>query len=483
MAAFQDAEPGPFRGRLLEYLEQLTDPRTLPALLAALDDEALVEPAAHVLARADWLGLDGRAEATQVVAAHLAQAEPDSHRVLSLIAALVRLGDAALATPALADVAVSPDSPHDFHVRRVAMESLGALADPMAAEAAIVGLFVFGADPTERMDDVASCTLVRIGRPAIAPLLRVLTDEDAAARAAAEAFVEAARAQSPDTTIDADDIRVQQAATTLGTLGDPAAFDGLLAVAESDDPSRAVPAVIALSALDLDDARREQVRRLLESRYQMASLEAKAQLLEAMRARIDPASLPFLSRVARSRRADEVLRVLAFHAATFVALGAEASALKSIRLPDRSATESREPVLELAVRCAEDIECWLAEAGSEHVDVQEKVAYALGRLGQGDERARSSLFALLRHPEVRVRLAALVGLDRIGAGEEAVRVIEALGQDALHAFATRALPAAARFEARARRGTPVSEARVEGAAPKGGARGRHRPRAVYLPRR
>ncbi len=207
-----------------------------------------------------------------------------------------------------------------------------------------------------------------------------------------------------------------------------------------------------------------------------------------MRARIDPASLPFLIRVARSRRADELVRVLAFHAAVFIALGPEARPLKAIRLPDRSAMVSRVEVIDLALRCAEDIECWLAEAGSEHVDVLEKVAYALGRLGADDARAQASLRALLGHTEVRVRLAALIGLDRAGAAGEVADLIATLkereeGTGAWSAFATAALPAAASFEARQARRAEVSEEPEEEEAPRAGAPDRRPPRAPDRSRR
>jgi hypothetical protein len=251
-------------------------------------------------------------------------------------------------------------------------------------------------------------------------------------------------------------------------------------------------ALVALAELDLEGEQAARVRRLLESRYASGTLEEKAQLIVVMRSRLDPASLPFLSRVARDRRADELLRVLAYHAAAFVALGPEARPLKSIRLPDPSVVHSRAPVLDLALRCAEDVECWLAQAGTEHVDELEKVAYALGRLGAGNERAQSSLRALLAHAEVKVRLAALVGLDHAGAGGEVAAVIAELrereeGRASWAAFATAALPAAARFEAREARRAALSagpeEAEEEAAAPKGGAPDRRRRRADGRPRR
>jgi hypothetical protein len=479
---FGEVDDARFRARLLEYLLQLRDVRALHALLLALDDEALATPAARALAHLD-LPAGAAHEASQVLAAHLPGAAADAHLALAIIAALVATNDVS-ATTALEAAAVGSETAHDFHVRRVAMEALGMFHDRSATGAGIRGLFVSGEDPTQRMDDAAVRTLARIGAPAVAPLTRVLRGADEDARALAAAYVDALRRESPDTELEVDQVLVEQAAAALGAIGDPAAFDALVAVAEGDDPTKSIPALVALADLDLEGQQARRARVLLESKYAAAPLEAKAQLLSVMRSRIDPASLPFLRRVARNRGTDELLRVLAFHAAVLIALGTEARPLKEIRLPDRSAIESRTPVLELALRCAEDVDCWLAEAGSEHVDELEKVAYALGRLGAEDLRAQASLRALLRHAEVRVRLAALIGLDRARAGGEIAEEIAELrareeGQRSWAAFATAALPAAASFEAREARRRSVNEEppAPEGAAPKGGARDRHQPRA------
>ncbi len=386
----------------------------------------------------------------------------------------------------LEEVVLSPEP--TFQLRRDAMEGLGTFHDPTVIPTAIRGLFLFGADPTERMDDVAARTLAAIGRPAVEPLLRVLRGQDEEAQALAAAYVVALRQESPDSQLRADQLLVEEASSALGILGDPSAFDGLVAVARRRDPALSIAAVVALADLDLAEPEASQVRGLLESRYASAPLESKAELLSTMRARIDPRSLPFLERVARDRRASELLRVLAFDAAVSIALGPEARPLEAIELSDRSVVESRMAVLELSRRCARDVECWLAEAGSEHVDVLEKVAYALGRLGHGDPRALSSLRALVAHPEVRVRLAALAGLDRAGAGGEAVRAIAALrdreaGQPSWAAFATAALPAMASFAARARRALNEEPEEAEAAAPTEDAPDRRPPPADDRPRR
>jgi HEAT repeat protein len=337
------------------------------------------------------------------------------------------------------------------------METLGTFRDERALPYALEGLFLFEpGSPAMRVNDVAAMTLVRIGASVVPPLVALLRGDDGEVRPLVNAYIDAVHAQSPDTELSVARVVAGEAAYVLGTLGDPAAYDALLDAAGDDDPDRRLVALLALARLDIDARPANRVRALIESAYPDMPLESQAQLLGVIQRRIDPESLPFLVSVARGGRTDDVLRVLAFRAASLVALGRETRPLASIRLPD---TVAPSPTLTLGTRCARDLDCWLGATEAADGDSLERVAYALARLGvdtvspEDGARIRAALYDLLGHPEVRVRLSALTALDHLGAGRETATRIHQMaaaeeGRSTWRAFATAALPDAARFEAR-----------------------------------
>ena len=142
---------------------------------------------------------------------------------------------------------------------------------------------------------------------------------------------------------------------------------------------------------------------------------------------------------------------MAVSAAALTALGAETRPLGRLVGARASAElQALGPIIELASRCGEDVECWLAEVGSDDVAVVERTAYALGRLAEGSEPAVSALLGLLSYADIRVRLAALAGLDRAGVGQLAATRLREIAEEEGE-FSRAGLAYAARFEARAAR--------------------------------
>jgi len=460
--AYLNVDDVTYRGHVLEYLVTLHDPRALNAFVAALDveDSAIEEhavTAAHALAeiRLPDEVADVAVSALSRRLLAVEDARPVDNRLrVSILRALGFIGRPS-AVPAIAQVAIRIDERQSFLINRLAMEQLAEIRHESALDAAIAGLFLFDADdPAVRMNDVALLTLARIGQPAVAPLTALFSGQDSAVRPIVNAYVDAVRAASPDTELGVAQVVASETALVLGTLGDPSAFDALVEATEGDDPDRRVAAALALARLDVPRRQSQRVRTILEAEYRSAPLESKAQLIAAMQRRVDPAHVRFLASVVRDRRAEDVLKRLAFRAAALTVLAEEARAVTRLTPPEGAAEGT---MLDVVGRCARDLDCWLGEAASDDSAVLERVAYALGRLAEGEDmRPVTALTDLLRHPEVRVRLAAIAALDRARQGQVGAGVIYDVsvaeaGRPEWQAFAPAAMPAAARFEARAAR--------------------------------
>ncbi|MBW1907068.1 MAG: HEAT repeat domain-containing protein, partial [Deltaproteobacteria bacterium] len=194
---------------ILDLLYEVQDPRSMPALLEALN----------------WRTEVSRANVIQALARSLERitdSRPEDNKMrIAMIRALGALKDKG-ATDILTSIATKQDEKQNFLINRLAAQQLGELRDPAAIPALIKCLFLFAPNhPELRMNDVAAEALILVGRPSLKPLLGVLAGKDATANAIAKQYIDAVKARRPDL---ANSMTVRQvtggeASFALGALG------------------------------------------------------------------------------------------------------------------------------------------------------------------------------------------------------------------------------------------------------------------------
>jgi HEAT repeat protein len=163
----------------LEALVRYQDPSTIPLFVDALDftdddfDRAIVAAGA--------LGEMGKAAGVAVPALMKAveHSLPIKSRAngvrLAAIRALAKIGDRR-AVPTLAKILTTPADEQDFLLNQKAALALAELRDPAAIPALIKGLFMTGRGANIFQE--CRLGLVRIGKPAIAPLIELLNGKN-----------------------------------------------------------------------------------------------------------------------------------------------------------------------------------------------------------------------------------------------------------------------------------------------------------------
>lgn len=386
----------------------------------------------------------------------------DNRLRVTLVRALGASGAAAARAP-LTTLARRRRNDQPFALNRLALQALAADADEGSLPVLIEGLFLFGANPAMRMNDVAVSGLARLGEAAVPPLLRVLAGEHPRARALASSYVDALQGQAPGGTgPSVEQVMASEALFGLGIVGHRSALEPLLATSRSSDPPLRVGAIMALVSLrpSLEDAApvREALGAVLDA---VNDPMLQLRLLAAAQRLGDPELAPLLLRVAMDDARPVELRVQAAESWARVTATDDRAAFRRLRR-DPAIGEAVEPLsvlLEEAERCA-DLECWVAafrEHAASPVDAEgaRKAATRIGQLGRGDARAISALVAELGHRDLQIRLAALRALDWIAirGSRAAVQRIEELlvseeGRAIGQRFALEAIPIRARLIAR-----------------------------------
>ncbi len=163
----------------LDALVRFKDPRTIPLFIDALDfteddfDRAIVAAGA--------LG-DMKENAVEAVPALIKAVEhqlPIKSRAngvrLAAIRALVKIGDKR-AAPALENILTTSADEQDFLLNQKAALGLAELRDPSAIPALIKGMFMTGRGANIFQE--CRLGLVRIGEPAVAPLIQLLNEKN-----------------------------------------------------------------------------------------------------------------------------------------------------------------------------------------------------------------------------------------------------------------------------------------------------------------
>ncbi|MBX3249637.1 MAG: HEAT repeat domain-containing protein [Myxococcales bacterium] len=461
---------------MLDLLKEMRDPRSLPALIEALDWRAEVNED-HAIRAAQTLQFidvpeDKKADVVRALATaveKVRQARPIDNRMrIEMIRALGSLETRA-ATPALVKIATTQTEEQNFLINRLAAQELGRLGDPEAVDAMIQGLFLFApSNPAMRMNDVAAESLVRIGRPALQPLLALLRGDNAAANAIAEAYIAAVRQRNAEAAAQMSVAQVvgEEATFALGSLGLPDAFDALYAETTAEDTFRKVNGAIALVKLTLNDAQVAQVRDRLRSIYQGTSddfqgVAFKAQLIAAMRSLYDPGFLPFFLTQIGNADLHPQVRIEAVSAYAMLANKTEMQGLTTWLARNtndayhENFSQAAQQPSAVADACDADLACYLGKLDDANKEVVRKAAFMVGRLGRDNADAIAKLTEKLSHGDLEVRLAAVSALDRVATSgaPAAVEKINELrtveeGRAIWSQFSRQALPVAARLIAR-----------------------------------
>jgi HEAT repeat protein len=464
---------------ILDLLHEMQDPRSLPALLEALNwrtevSEDHATRAAQTIQAMDIPAAD-RANVIQALARSLERitdSRPEDNKMrVSMIRALGSLKDKG-ATEILTNIATKQDEKQNFIINRLAAQQLGELRDPAAIPALIKCLFLFAPNhPELRMNDVAAEALILIGRPSLKPLLAMLAGKDATANAIAKQYIDAIKARRPDLarSIAVRQVTGGEASFALGALGFSQALEPLLQEAASSDTARKLNAAIALVRIDVPQAQKDRVRSTLKKVYGdlpkgYQGVAMRAQLLAAIAHMYDAEMMPFIYAQVVDKKANPDVRLVAVWNYALLANKGEAANLAQAIANERPSEaggyrekfEERKPLLDLANECDTNVDCWVSKASSADADKARKGAYMLGRYARGKDKAVDALVDQLGSEDIGVRLAALMALDQIAVNgsSRAVSKIDELrtreeGQSVWTRFRGEALPIQARLRSRA----------------------------------
>lgn len=464
---------------ILDLLYEVQDPRSMPALIEALNWRTEVSED-HAIRAAQTIQVMEvpAAERPQVIQAlarsleRITDSRPEDNKMrVAMIRALGALKDTG-ATEILTSIATKQDEKQNFLINRLAAQQLGELRDPAAIPALIKCLFLFAPNhPELRMNDVAAEALILVGRPSLKPLLAVLAGKDATANAIAKQYIDAVKARRPDL---ANQMTVRQvtggeASFALGALGFSEALEPLLQEAASSDTPRKLNAAIALVRIDVPEAQKDRVRSTLKKVYGelpkgYAGVAMRGQLLAAIAHMYDAEMMPFIYTQVVDHKANPEVRLIAVQNYALLANKAEAANLAAAIAKEkpseaggyREKFEERNPLLDLANECDTSVDCWVSKAGSPDANKARKGAYMLGRYARGKDKAIDALVGQLGSEDLGVRLSALMAIDQIAieGSTGAVAKVDELrtreeGQSVWTRFRGEALPIQARLRSRA----------------------------------
>ena len=457
--------------RIMALLYEMRDPRALPALLKALEWRTEVNEE-HAITAARALAVitltpAQKTEAAQKVAAALDRVSGkrpvDNRMRIEFLRTLGELNDPS-AVAVLTKVALRQSEEQNFLINNLAVEQLGRLADPSTVPALIEALYLFDpANPGNRLTQAVPAALVRIGRPALAPLIAVLEGKDPKALASSKAWVEAVRqrnAQAAEQMNPAAEMK-KEASFALGTLGFSDAIPALLVAAADSDKGVQLGAAVALASINRTDAETPKIREVLVKTYAGQEKVQRMQVLRAMQHLYDAGLQPFLFTVAKTPEEElPDIPVIALNAFSMMANKAEAAQANGFIAADKSPfkatfeTQNR-ALLKAATECDVDSACWTKKLDEKDENVVRKATYMLARVGRGKPAVIKALVAKIDHPKELVRGDVLSALDFVAVqgSPEAVAKIDQLrkaeeGRGSWNHIKERALATQAKLAAR-----------------------------------
>lgn len=437
-------------GQIINLFFEMRDSRSLPALVAALDWRPEISEEHAIMAartiRELQLDESQKGEAITALARALGRVTnargADNRMRIEFIRSLGALRDHRT-TEALSEVMLRQSENQNFLINRLAAEQLGLTADPTAAAALIKALYIFDpANPMMRMNDVAAQALVRIGRPALQPLLDTLAGNNAEATQIATAYIAAVRQRAPEAAaqMTPDSVIAGEASYALGQLGFREAIDALLREVnqldegerpdsiedDARDEAHMVAAALALVSINREASDTQRIREALITVYNRLSPQmrpghaSRPQILVAMQHFQDPDLLPFLTqraqRPARPQDEDPNVRILAYRGALLLANATEAAALQQIFRTEpegdsRDGFAELEPLYAVITECNTDLSCWITKLSDSNGTIARKACYMVARYGRGNADAVTALVAQVGNTDEQTRGEVLYALD------------------------------------------------------------------------
>lgn len=431
---------------IMSLLHEMRDPRTLPALLKALEwrtevNEEHAIRAARTLAVID-LPAAQKTQAVKKVADALDRVSGkrpvDNRMRVEFLRALGELNDPAGAE-VLTKVALRQSEEQNFLINNLAVEQLGKLAQPSTVPALVEALFLFDpADPRNRLTRTVPAALGRIGKASLDPLLKVLRGDDPKALAASKAWIASIRQRAPQAAeqMNAAAEMKKEAAFALGVLGFREAIGPLVEATKGGDSGVQLSAAVALASINRSEQDTARIREALVRVYEAQPKIQRMQVLRAMQHTYDPGLLPFFLKVARTPE-DELpdIRVIAANAHALLANKAEAGELAAFIAGDKSPykgtfKKQNDALIAAARACDADLTCWAKKLDDKDEGVARKASYMLARLGRGKPEVIKALVGKLSDPREMVRGDVLSALDFAApnGAPEAVEKIEELKQ-------------------------------------------------------
>ena len=461
---------------ILNLLQEVRDPRSLPALLDALKWRQEVTEEHAIRAAQTLQSIDiPPGDKGKVIAAldsalsKISGNRPQDNKMrVSMIQALGSTGDKS-ATKILTRIATAQDENQPFLINRLAVQQVGELGDTSAIPDLVRSLFLFApGNPGMRMSDVAAEALVRLGKPSLKPLLKVLRGKDGEANKIAKRYIAAIKAKRPDiaSQMSVRQVTSAESSFALGALGFPDAIAPLMAEANNDDPARRLNGAIALVRLNGTAEQRAQIRKTVKEAYgkmPKGEVGLKGQLLAALAHTYESDVMPFIKEQMSNRKNHPTLRLIAAQNYALLAGADEARGMQAMIKSEpksenggyREKFAEHSATLKLATECATKLSCWIDKLKSPDLNTARKSAYMVGRYGKDKKPAIDALVDKLGHEDLGVRLAALLALDRTATkgSKAAVDKIDALreveqGRTVWTGFAREALPIQARLRSR-----------------------------------
>jgi len=458
--------------RMLSLMNEMRDPRALPALIKALDWKVEVSEDHAVTAALTLSEIEIPADQRGAVVDALSKAllrvdgarGADNRMRKAFLEVLGKLKDKR-AVEALTKVALKRDASQSFLFNILAAQQLVNIADPSTVPTFIQGLYFFDANnPAMRMNDVATSGLVAIGKPSLEPLLKVLRGEDEAANTVVKQYIETIKQKDAEAArkLDPRAIVSNEASFTLGKLGFREALDPLIEETKSGDKGRALGAGLALVSIVRTPADTPKIVEALTRVYNGAEMAQRPQLLVAMRHLYAPELLPFLLNVSKTKGTEygaDAARLYAFQSYALLANKNEMTALKALFDKEplfKKNLEDHAPLFPAAASCDENVECWTGKLKESDKVMLRKAASMLARYGRGDTKAIHALVQLFSHRDLEVRNEALSAVDAMAVtgSKEAIDKIDELettegGRSIWNNFKREALPTRSRLQLRA----------------------------------
>ncbi|HEX7479857.1 MAG TPA: hypothetical protein VF331_18795 [Polyangiales bacterium] len=454
--------------RILSLLNEMRDPRSLPALIKALDWTAEVSEDHAVTAALTMTEIeiptDKRGDVIAAICKALMRVDgargADNRMRKSFIEVLGKLKDKR-ATDTLVKIALKRDASQNFLFSVLAAQQLVGIADPASVPAMIKALYWFDPkNPAMRMNDVATSALVAIGKPSLEPLLKVLRGEDQSANDTVKLYIEsikqkdseAASKISPRATVSAE------ACFTVGKLGFREGLDALIEESKADDDTRRLAAALAMVSIVRTPEDTVKIVGELKRVYEAAKRDARPQLLVAMRHLYATELMPFFLQQAKPKEGEiSAIAMYAFEGYAMLGNKKEMADLKVLfdkeeLFKDPVFTKDHAPLFAAADECDESVECWSGKLKSDEKLLLRKAISMLARYGRSNDKAIHGLVQLFNHRDLEVRNEALGAVDAIAVkgSKEAVSKIDELetvegGRSIWNNFKREALPTRSRL--------------------------------------